>query len=267
MSAAATARSAPAARPAPSAKPRRRPRTPAARGRAAAPKSRSRRAATRPPPHRPPAARVMKPAVAGAALLPQAAVRSVGAVRDISDSGLIVRLTRGRGWIGVLCALLGGIVALNVISLSLTAGSGRLSLEIDGLKTQVSALRAEIDERLAASRVQAEAARLGLAVPHPEAITYLSASDGDAERLARLLATDSFFAAPSQPSSYPAEGTSYAPTSPAPATATTVSPTATTPSPTTTTPSSGTGTTTTGSSSGTSDSSGSSGSSTGGVGL
>ena len=94
--------------------------------------------------------------MAGAALLPQAAVRSVGAVRDISDSGLIVRLTRGRGWIAVLCALLGGIVALNVISLSLTAGSGRLSLQIDEMKGQVSALRAEIDERLSASRVQAE---------------------------------------------------------------------------------------------------------------
>jgi hypothetical protein len=206
--------------------------------------------------------------MAGAALLPQAAVRGVGAVRDISDSGLIMRLTRGRGWIAVLCALLGGIVALNVISLSLTAGSGRLSLQIDGLETQVSALRAQIDERLAASRVQAEAARLGLAVPHPEAISYMSASDGDAARLARLLATDSFLAAPSQPSSYPAEGSSYAPpSSPAPSTTTTVPPTATTPSPTTTTPSSGTGTTTTGSSSGTSDSSGSSGSSTGGVGL
>src|SRR5829696_6406585 len=211
MAAAATARGAPAARPAPSPKPRRRPRAAASRARAAAPKSRPRRAATRPRPHRPPAARVMKPAMAGAALLPQAAVRGVGAVRDISDSGLIMRLTRGRGWIAVLCALLGGIVALNVISLSLTAGSGRLSLQIDEMKGQVSALRAEIDERLSASRVQAEAARLGLAVPDPNAISYLSANDGDAERLAHLLSTDSFLTAPSQPSSYPMDGATYAP--------------------------------------------------------
>ena len=35
-----------------------------------------------------------------------------------------MRLTRGRGWIGVLGALLVGIVALNVLSLSLSAGSG-----------------------------------------------------------------------------------------------------------------------------------------------
>ena len=53
--------------------------------------------------------------MAGAALVPQAAVRSVGAVRDFSDSSLIMRLTRGRGWIAVLSTLLGGIVALNVI--------------------------------------------------------------------------------------------------------------------------------------------------------
>jgi hypothetical protein len=245
---AATARRAPAAR----SKPR--------------PKSRSRRAASRPRARRAPAARMVKPAMAGAALLPQAAVRSVGAVRDISDSGLIVRLTRGRGWIAVLCALLGGIVALNVLSLSLNAGSGRLSLQIDGLKADVSALQAEIDERLSASRVEAEAARLGLAVPNPEAITYLSATNGDAERLARLLATDSFLTVPSQPSSYPAGGSSYAPTAASPET-TTVAPTTTTPAPTATTPTPSSGTTTTGSPSETSGASPSSGGSTGGVGL
>lgn len=243
---AATARTAPATRPAPRRRPRRAP-SPAARPRLAA----------------------------GAALLPQAAVRSVGAVRDISDSSLIMRLTRGRGWIAVLCALLGGIVALNVLSLSLSAGSGRTSLQIDDLKTQVSALQAQIDERLAASRVEDEASRLGLAVPDPKAITYLSASDGDAQRLARLLSTDSFLTAPSQPSSYPTAGSSYAPTSVSETPTTTTAPaTSTTPTPSTT-PSSGAGTTgsgtangtTSGASSGSSGSSTSSGGATGGVGL
>jgi len=243
---AATARTAPATRPAPRRRPRRAP-SPAARARLAA----------------------------GAALLPQAAVRSVGAVRDISDSSLIMRLTRGRGWIAVLCALLGGIVALNVLSLSLSSGSGRTSLQIDDLKTQVSALQAQIDERLAASRVEDEASRLGLAVPDPKAITYLSASDGDAQRLARLLSTDSFLTAPSQPSSYPTAGSSYAPTSVSETPTTTTAPaTSTTPTPSTT-PSSGAGTTgsgtangtTSGASSGSSGSSTSSGGATGGVGL
>ena len=158
-----------------------------------------------------------------------------------------MRLTRGRGWIAVLGAMLVGIVAVNVISLSLTAGSGRLSLQIDELKTEISGLHAQIDERLSAGRVEGEAARLGLAVPDPKAITYLNAGDADAARLAHLLGTDSFLLAPSQPSSYPAPGTSYAPvstTAPPPAPTTTVTPT--------TTPAATAPTTDTGSSSGTS---------------
>ena len=250
MAASATARaSAPATRPASRRKPR------------------ARRAPARAP--RQGSARVMRPAVAGAALLPQAAVRSVGAVRDISDSSLIMRLTRGRGWIAVLCALLGGIVALNVASLSLNAGAGATSLRIDELKTQISTLQAQIDERLSASRVEAEASRLGLAVPDPKAITYLDASNGSAERLAHLLGTDSFLLAPSLPSSYPANGQSYAPvsTSSAPTSTTTASPSPTTSTTSTpTTASSGSGSSS-GASAGSGSSSGSTGSSTGGVGL
>jgi cytoskeletal protein RodZ len=213
--------------------------------------------------------------MAGAALFPQAAMRSAGAVRDLSDSGLIVRLTRGRGWIAVLCALLGGIVALNVLSLSLTAGSGRLSLQIDELKTQNSALRAQIDERLSAVKVEAEAARLGLANPDPKAITFLSAKDANVRRLLQLLATDSFLVAPSLPSSYPAPGTSYAPvpTDDA-ATATAAEPT-TTAAPTTETPTDAAPSSTApsatgaagGGSSGSGTSTGSSTGTTGGVGL
>jgi uncharacterized membrane protein YgcG len=252
MAAAATARSAPA-RSAPKRKPRSTRRTQASRARSGQAQ----------------AARVMRPAVAGAALLPQAAVRSAGAVRDISDSSLIMRLTRGRGWIAVLCALLGGIVALNVASLSLNAGAGATSLQIDELKTQISGLQAQIDERLSAGRVEDEAARLGLAVPDPKAITYLSANDGSAERLAHLLGTDSFLLAPSLPSSYPASGESYAPVStsstPTSATTTSSSPTIETTVPATT-PSSDSGSTS-GTSAGSGSSSGSSGSSTGGVGL
>jgi uncharacterized membrane protein YgcG len=263
---AATARTAPAARPAPRTKPRRKP---------APAKRRARPAKSSAQVSQAPAGRLIRPAMAGAALFPQAAMRSAGAVRDFSDSSLIVRLTRGRGWIAVLCAMLGGIVALNVLSLSLTSGSGRTSLQIDELKTEVSSLRAQIEEKLAAGKVEAEATRLGLANPDPKAITFLSAANGDARRVAHLLATDGFLLAPSQPSSYPAPGTSYAPVPTAdPATTTTAEPT-TTAAPTTVAPastdpapsggaegaSSGSGTPSSGSSSG------SSSGTTGGVGL
>ena len=156
---AATARTAPAARPAPRSKPRRK---------AAPAKRRTRPARSSARSGQAPAGRLIRPAMAGAALFPQAAMRSAGAVRDFSDSSLIHRLTRGRSWIAVLCALLGGIVALNVLSLSLTAGSGRTSLQIDELKTDVSSLQAQIEEKLSAVKVEAEAARLGLANPDPK---------------------------------------------------------------------------------------------------
>ena len=208
--------------------------------------------------------------MAGAALFPQAAMRSAGAVRDFSDSGLIVRLTRGRGWIAVLCALLGGIVALNVLSLSLTAGSGRTSLQIDELKTQISSLRAQIDEQLAAGKVEAEAARLGLANPDPKAITFLRAADADVRRVAHLLATDGFLLAPSLPSSYPAPGTSYAPVPTASPTTATTTPTTTSAAPTTNAPPSTAAAPSgeaAGGSTGSGTSSGSSSPTTGGVGL
>src|SRR3954451_20659738 len=189
--------------------------------------------APRPQARQAPAGRLARPAMAGAALFPQAAMRSAGAVRDLSDSGLIVRLTRGRGWIAVLCALLGGIVALNVLSLSLTAGSRRTSLQMYELKTQMPSLRAQIDEQLAAGKVEAEAARLGLANPDPKAITFLSAADADARRVAHLLGNDGFLLAPSLPSSYPAAGTTYAPVPTTSTTTTTTAPTTTSVVPTT----------------------------------
>jgi hypothetical protein len=259
MAATATARASAARRTAPRRKPRSAP-TSKARPRGGP--------ASKPRPRQAPATRFVRPAIAGAALFPQAAVRGVGAVRDFSDSSLIMRLTRGRGWIGVLGAMLVGIVALNVISLSLSAGSGRLSLQIDELKTEVSALHAQIDERLSATRVEAEAARLGLAVPDPKAITYLSANDGSATRLAHLLATDGFLLAPSVPSSYPANGVSYSAPESGP---TAPTGTTTTPPPTTTGTTATTTPTPSGSTSGSSPSSGASsgstGGSTGGVGL
>jgi cell division protein FtsL len=234
----------------------------AAAARQAAPARGPRRAPARAPRRKSaPRPSARNAAVAGAALLPHAAVGAAGAVRDLSDSSLIMRLTRGRGWIAVLCVLLGGIVTLNVLSLSLTASSGRYGMQIDRLESQNSALRAEIAERLSASRVETAATTLGLANPDPKEISYLSAKDGDAEKLARLLSTGELLTEPSQPSSYPSAGESYglAPSSPTTDTTTTPAPSpAPSAAPSTGTPSGG--------STGTAPSAPSSGT-TGGVGL
>ena len=130
---------------------------------------------------------IAQPALAGAALIPHAAVSAAGAVRDLSDSSLIVRLTAGRGWIAVLCALLGGIVALNVVSLSINATSGRIGLAIEEYERRNSALRGELAEQLSASRVEDAAATLGLAAPAPTDVSYLRSRDGDFGRLEKLL--------------------------------------------------------------------------------
>jgi len=131
-----------------------------------------------------------QPARAGAALIPQAAVSAVGAVRDISDSSLIVRLTRGSGWIGVLCALLAGIVTLNVFSLSINTTSGRMTQQISELERSNSALRASLAEELSASRVEVAAANLGLYTPAGDEVVYLDAADSDLGKLIALLEND-----------------------------------------------------------------------------
>ena len=125
--------------------------------------------------------------LAGAALIPQAAVGAAGAVRDISDSSLIVKLTRGRGWIAVLCALLVGIVTLNVFSLSISTTSGRVSQQISEFDRANSALRATLAEELSATRVEETASAMGLTTPSGDQVTYLEAKDGDLGELARLL--------------------------------------------------------------------------------
>jgi hypothetical protein len=131
-----------------------------------------------------------QPALAGAALIPHAAVRTAGAVRDLSDSSLIMRLTRGRGWIAVLCALLVGIVALNVVSLSLNAGSGRLEQQISELERANSGLRAEVAQELSSSRIAQLAPGLGYYVPDPEDVGYLKARDADLDKLLKLFSNE-----------------------------------------------------------------------------
>jgi hypothetical protein len=195
-----------------------------------------------------------QPALAGAALIPHAAVGAVGAVRDLSDSSLIMRLTRGRGWIAVLCALLVGIVTLNVISLSLNAGSGRLGQQIAEFEQANSGLRAELAEKLSSARIEQLAPAEGYYVPDPESVAYLSAADADLEKLLRLFSNDMVLSraapaistTPSVETFYPETGapttvttettdtTATAPTQSEPVTSTSPAPTPTAPAPTAT---------------------------------
>jgi hypothetical protein len=190
----------------------------------------------------------------GAAAIPLVAGRAAVAVRELPDSGAVVRLTRGRAWIAVLGTLLAGIVALNVISLGMTASSGQVSVQVDALERANSSLRADIAEKLSATKVQDAATTLGLAVPAPGEIGYLNYSDSVLAQAAKALAGEASSAASSvtpatvgstsSSSAYssvtPSTATST-PTSSAPAPSTSTAPTTSTPPPTSSSPVSSSG--------------------------
>jgi hypothetical protein len=174
----------------PAAKPRRapaKPRTatkPRASTATARPKPKARAAAK-------PRARAAAPASHGIrGLTPATAVgRTAVAVVSLPDCGLMMSMTRSRLWIGVLGVLLGGIVALNVWGLSLTASGSSTAAKIDELQRQNSVLRGRTATRLTNGRVEAAAADLGLSVPAAGDVTYLKAKDGDAARAASRISS------------------------------------------------------------------------------
>ena len=125
--------------------------------------------------------------VPGGQLIP-IAVNTASAVGRLPDSGLVVRMTRGRAWIGVLGVLLAGIVALNVITLSFAASAGHIDQNVQALDRENSILRSHDAQLSATERVRSEAATLGLAASTAEDVGYVQAGPDDvrvaAERLA-----------------------------------------------------------------------------------
>jgi hypothetical protein len=178
MAAAATARKAAAA---PARAPRRKP--PAL---AAAP---ARKAPTRRAPARKPAPARRKAPIRrpGGQLIPLA-VGTASAVRSLPDSSLMVRMTRGRAWIAVLGVLLVGIVALNVITLSLAAGAGHVDQNIQALDEENSLLRGRDAQKSGAGRIAHEAAALGLSAAAVDQVGFVQAGGDDVETAARRLA-------------------------------------------------------------------------------
>ena len=143
-----------------------------------------------------PAARAVRPAPrpvprpaprSAPGLVPVAVGRTAIALGGLADSGLVVRLTRSRLWIGLLATLLVGIVALNVAALSFNAASSKSAAISDELLSENSALASEIAAGLSNERLQDTASNLGLVVPEPGTILYLNPSADDAATAARRL--------------------------------------------------------------------------------
>jgi len=123
----------------------------------------------------------------GGQLIPLA-VGTASAVRSLPDSGLIVRMTRGRAWIAVLGVLLVGIVALNVLTLSLAAGAGHIDQNIQALDEENSILRSRDAQRSGAGRIAHNAAALGLSAAAVDEVGSVRVSGRDVETAARRLA-------------------------------------------------------------------------------
>jgi hypothetical protein len=123
----------------------------------------------------------------GGQLIP-IAVGTATAVRNLPDSSLVVRMTRGRLWIGVLGVLLVGIVALNVVTLSLAADSGHIAQNIQALEEDNSVARSRDAEKSGAGRIRQEAAVLGLSTGAVEQVGSVQASPHDVETAAQRLA-------------------------------------------------------------------------------
>jgi hypothetical protein len=112
--------------------------------------------------------------------------RTAVVVGGLADSGLIHRLTRDRLWILFLAALLAGIVALNVFSLSLSASASRVAAQADAVERENSLLRGRIVSGVS-SEVRAAGEQAGLLMPAPDEIDYLRSDDDDAEIAAKRL--------------------------------------------------------------------------------
>ena len=149
---------------------------------AAPAKAPARRApARRPAPKRAPAtARPKLAVVAG---------RTAVAVRQLPDSSLVVRMTRGRAWIAVLAFLLVGIVALNVATLSFGASAGKIDEQITSLEQEISMLESREAKYFSTARIRNDGAAAGLAMPTTEEPRIIEFKPSDvATATARLAA-------------------------------------------------------------------------------
>jgi len=122
--------------------------------------------------------------------------RTAATVGGLADSGVVVGMARSRLWIGVLGVLLGGIVAINVVGLSLSSSESRTASQVDELVRSNSVQQSRLAHRLSNGQISRKAAALGLAVPTPDAVRYIDAGGNDAERAAERLADGEITNAP-----------------------------------------------------------------------
>jgi hypothetical protein len=113
-------------------------------------------------------------------------------VRALPDHRLLDRLVRGRAWIPVLGVLLAGIVATQVEVLKLGASMGRWIERGAALTSHNQALQSSVAALSDDQRIERRAARMGMAMPAPTAIKFLSrhSAGGAGEAVKRIQPPD-----------------------------------------------------------------------------
>jgi hypothetical protein len=106
-------------------------------------------------------------------------------IRGLPEHTLLDRIVRGRAWIPLLGVLLVGIVAMQVEILKLGAGMGRWIHRSSTLQTRNEALQANVAALMDDQRIERLAAKAGMVMPDPTALSFLSAQPAsDATRAA-----------------------------------------------------------------------------------
>jgi hypothetical protein len=116
-------------------------------------------------------------------------VRARTFVRSLPDHALLDRAIRGRAWIPILGVMLAGIVAMQVEVLKLGASMGRSIDEGTALQSRNELLRANVATLADDQRIERLAAGMGMVMPAPAEVGFLSHHRGDAGRAARSIHT------------------------------------------------------------------------------
>ena len=129
---------------------------------------------------------------AGSAVAQTLAARALSIVRALPDHPLLDRVVRGRAWIPLLGVLLAGIVAMQVEELKLGASIGRSIERSSALEGRNEQLRASVSELSDQQRIERVASGMGMIMPPPGAVGFLSANQsGSVQRaLANVRAPD-----------------------------------------------------------------------------
>ena len=137
--------------------------------------------------------------------------------RQPRGAAVLDKLLYGRGWIGLVFALLAGIVFFNVDLLQMNREIARTSDRAATVKRENARLRADLARLASSERIQRVAAQRGLVLPAPGEVRYLRSQPRNDARVAAERLSQGKLAGPPVAPVAPA-GTGGAPPVPEPAT-------------------------------------------------